>query len=48
MVVDHEGNIQYVNQAFTRITGYTAEEAIGQNPRILKSGNHDPAFYRDM
>lgn len=37
-----------VNKAFTRITGYTAEEAVGQNPRLLNSGRHDAAFYAAM
>ena len=37
-----------VNPAFTAITGYTAEEAIGQTPRILKSNRHDRAFYVAM
>ncbi|OYU95070.1 MAG: hypothetical protein CFE21_12245 [Bacteroidetes bacterium B1(2017)] len=37
VVTDLEGNIEYVNPAFTKITGYTAEEAIGKNPRILKT-----------
>ncbi|MFN6961376.1 MAG: DAHL domain-containing protein, partial [Rhodocyclaceae bacterium] len=37
-----------VNPAFTRITGYTREEAIGQTPRLLQSGRHDGAFYQAM
>jgi len=45
---DTEGTINYVNPAFTRITGYSPEEAIGQNPRILKSGMHDDNYYREM
>jgi PAS domain S-box-containing protein len=48
VMTDLEGNIQYVNPAFTRLTGYTAEEAVGQNPRILKSGRHSPEFYKQM
>jgi diguanylate cyclase (GGDEF)-like protein/PAS domain S-box-containing protein len=39
---------QRVNQAFTDITGYSAEEATGQNPRILKSGRQDEAFYQNL
>jgi len=48
VIAGHDGTIQYVNPAFTTMTGYSACEAIGQNPRILKSGNQDPAFYRDL
>ncbi|MEA3358330.1 MAG: PAS domain S-box protein, partial [Thermodesulfobacteriota bacterium] len=45
VITDIEGRIQYVNPAFERITGYTREEALGQNPRILKSGEHGEEFY---
>jgi diguanylate cyclase (GGDEF)-like protein/PAS domain S-box-containing protein len=48
VVTDPDGNILRVNKAFTEITGYSAEEAIGQNPRILSSGYHDDAFYQQM
>ena len=48
VITDRRGTIQYVNPAFTRVTGYTRTEAIGQNPRILKSGLHDSAFYANM
>ncbi len=48
VVTDAEGTIQYVNPMFETVTGYTRAEAIGQNPRILKSGKHDSAFYRDL
>ncbi len=48
VITDADGTIEYVNPAFTRITGYTAEEALGQNPRILKSEQHSPEFYQDM
>ena len=47
-VTDANGKILRVNQAFTRITGYSAEEVIGQNPRILKSGRQDANFYATM
>ena len=47
-ITDAHGTIVDVNEAFTRITGYAREEAIGQNPRILKSGRQDAAFYAAM
>jgi diguanylate cyclase (GGDEF)-like protein/PAS domain S-box-containing protein len=45
IITDASGTIIDVNEAFTRITGYGREEALGQNPRILKSGRQDKAFY---
>ena len=48
MVTDADGVILQVNQAFTKITGYTAKEAVGQTPRLLKSGRHNADFYREM
>jgi PAS domain S-box-containing protein len=48
VITDPQGIIQYVNPKFTRITGYTAEEAIGQNPRILKSGDKKPEEYQNL
>jgi PAS domain S-box-containing protein len=48
VITDTQATIQYVNPAFTQTTGYTSEEAIGQNPRILQSGTHDAAFYRRL
>lgn len=48
MVTDASSRILRVNRAFVTSTGYTEEEVIGQTPRILKSGRHDPAFYRAM
>jgi PAS domain S-box-containing protein len=47
-VADRAGNILYVNQKFCEISQYTRAEAVGQNHRIVKSGLHDPAFYKDM
>lgn len=38
VITDYDGNIEYVNPRFTRVTGYTLEEVLGRNPRILKSG----------
>jgi diguanylate cyclase (GGDEF)-like protein/PAS domain S-box-containing protein len=46
IITDRDGTIRWVNRAFSLLTGYSAEEAIGQNPRILKSGQHGPGFYR--
>ncbi len=48
MITDASNIIISVNPAFTRITGYTAEEAIGKNPKFLSSGHHAESFYRDM
>lgn len=48
VITDPEGTIEFVNAEFTKVTGYSPEEAIGQNPRILKSGLHDKAFYEDL
>jgi PAS domain S-box-containing protein len=48
MITDATGKILYVNPAFEKISGYTRTEAIGQNPRLLKSGKHDAAFYQRM
>ncbi len=48
LVTDTDGHIILVNPAFTRITGYTPEEVLGKNPKILQSGRHDPAFYKAM
>ena len=47
-VTDADGTILRVNSAFCNITGYSAEEAIGKNPRFLKSGRQDGSFYRQM
>lgn len=47
-VTDRHGVILQVNTAFTRITGYSAEDAVGRNPNLLRSGLHDDAFYRQI
>lgn len=48
LITDAEGRITYVNQAFERQTGYRRNEVIGENPRILQSGQHDSAFYQGL
>jgi two-component system, cell cycle sensor histidine kinase and response regulator CckA len=48
VITDADGTIQYVNPAFEKLSGYSREEAIGKNPRILKSGRQDQDFYRAM
>ena len=48
VITDREGNIEYVNNAFSRTTGYALYEVIGQNPRILKSGEQSEAFYKEL
>jgi diguanylate cyclase (GGDEF)-like protein/PAS domain S-box-containing protein len=48
MITDADCVILRVNQAFTDATGYSADEAVGQTPRLLKSGRHDADFYRRM
>lgn len=47
-ITDRGGTIQYVNPAFETITGYSREEAIGQQPQLLKSGEYDDAFYQKL
>ncbi|OQX32355.1 MAG: hypothetical protein B0D96_12220 [Candidatus Sedimenticola endophacoides] len=48
MVTDADNRIKIVNPAFTRITGYQPEEVVGENPRMLSSGRHSPAFYAEL
>jgi PAS domain S-box-containing protein len=48
MVTGPAGEIQAVNRAFTQITGYAEAEVLGKNPRMLKSGRHDLAFYEQL
>ena len=48
VITDPTGTMVWVNPAFTRMTGYAFDEAVGQNPRLLRSGTHDPAFYRGL
>ncbi|MCL5743578.1 MAG: PAS domain S-box protein [Acidobacteria bacterium] len=48
VITGRDGNILWVNPSFTRVTGYSAEEAVGQNTRLLKSGVHEPAYYSSL
>ncbi len=48
MITDRNGSIEWVSSGFTRISGYSAQEAIGRNPRILKSSAHTPSFYSQL
>lgn len=48
VITDASGTIQWVNPAFASLTGYSAAEAIGRNPRVLKSGRHSPGFYAGL
>ena len=47
-ICDGEGRILWVNRAFAERCGYAVQEIIGQNPRMLKSGEHDPVFYQHL
>lgn len=48
VITDKNGIITYVNQAFCNQTGYTREEVLGANPRLLKSGEHSQSFYKAL
>jgi len=49
VITDRQGNIEWVNPAFTTLTGYTLDEALGKNPRdLVKSDAHDAAFYQEL
>ncbi len=48
LITDARGYMAWVNPAFTRLTGYTAEEAVGQTPRLLKSNRHDQVVYKEL
>ncbi|HSG22921.1 MAG TPA: response regulator, partial [Azonexus sp.] len=47
-ITDANGNILLINEAFSRVTGYSQDEVLGLKPGFLKSGVHGPAFYREM
>jgi PAS domain S-box-containing protein len=48
VITDRMGTIEYVNPAFEKLTGYSREEAIGRNPRLLKSGKQEARFYEEL
>lgn len=48
VITDTSGSIQYVNPAFTLMTGYTSEEVVGRSPRMFKSGHHPRSFYEEL
>ncbi|MBE7437804.1 MAG: EAL domain-containing protein [Spirochaetales bacterium] len=48
MITDREGRISWVNAAWERLTGYSPEEVIGKLPSIIKSGAHEPEYYRNL
>ena len=48
VITDTEGLILWVNPAFTKLTGYKYQEAVGQNPRVLNSGKHEKDFFKEM
>ena len=48
VITDRNGIIEYANPAFEMLTGYSCEEVIGRTPRMLKSGEQPPEFYREL
>jgi PAS domain S-box-containing protein len=48
VITDPQGNISYVNRKFTEVTGYTANEVLGKNPRVLNSGRCAPETYKEL
>ena len=48
VITSRDGTIEYVNPRFVEMTGYTLDEAVGQNPRILNTGVHDDVFYENL
>ena len=47
-ITDHQNRITAINQSFTRVTGYSAEQVLGQSPRLLASDRHDQAFFQAL
>ena len=48
VITSRDGTIEYVNPRFVEMTGFTLDESVGQNPRILKTGVHDDDFYKNL
>jgi len=48
VITDSSGNVEWINKAFTALTGYSKEDIAGKNPRTLKSGKHDDDFYKEL
>jgi diguanylate cyclase (GGDEF)-like protein/PAS domain S-box-containing protein len=48
LIADREGHIVWVNEAFSKLSGYSSEELLGQRPSLLKSGRQDSTFYREL
>jgi PAS domain S-box-containing protein len=48
MITDREGVIVWVNEAFTQMSGYSAEETVGATPQLLNSGEHNKSYYRRL
>jgi PAS domain S-box-containing protein len=48
LITDRSGRIEWVNPAFSKLTGYSAEEAVGKTPQLLNSGQHAPAFFANL
>jgi len=48
VITNTQGEIEWVNPSFTRLTGYSWKEVIGENPRVLSSGKHDTAYFKNM
>lgn len=47
-ITDHQGQIEWVNQAFEQLTGWAEHEVLGQTPSLFNSGHHDPLFFREL
>src|SRR5271157_570142 len=48
VITDRQGTVEWINPGFTRITGYSWDEIVGKNPRLLNSGKHPAAFFADL